>query len=89
MGESSFMSFIISIGAGEATGSKEGVGEWLWEQVRQAGSKRPGMDPNIEMLEKWTSTYVWKAIVKADSLMVVYLVVWEFICIHSAVEINV
>ena len=39
------------------------------------------MDP---MLEKWTSTYVWKAIVKADSLMVVYLVVWEFICIHSA-----
>ena len=44
------------------------------------------MDPDIKMLEKWTSTYVWKAIVKVDSLMVVYLVVWEFICIYSAVN---
>ena len=47
-----------------------------------------GIDPNIKMLKKWTSIYVRKAIVKVDSLMVVYLVVWEFICIHSAVEIN-
>ena len=46
------------------------------------------MDPNIRMLKKLTSVYVWKAIVKADSLVIIYLVVWALVCIYSGIKIK-
>ena len=47
-------------------------------------------DPNMKMLENGLPHgYVWKAIVKANSLMIVYLVVYALVCIHTCVKINV
>ena len=57
-------------------------------QISQARLKHTGMDPDIKMLKKWTSTYVWKAIVREDSLVIVHLVVWALVSIRSAVEIK-
>lgn len=56
------------------------------DHLRQARLKYKLMDPNIKMLEEWTSAYVWKAIFNADSLVIIYLVVWTLVCIHSGVK---
>ena len=56
--------------------------------IRQAESKRPGMDPNVKILEEWISTYAWKAIIMTDSLVIVYLVVSAVVCMYSGVKIK-